>query len=317
MTDLSTSAVLVLALSACVTALTCHYHKLQGIAKHSLRLSSFPALSSIDCVCSSCSCQPTCMASYNRATKQCWRATSNFSHGTQFDLVISSEAWDTFFIPVSDKLLIGFWPLDHVTKGRNLGYKGSQLDLSVPGLVWDTIGPRGNASAHRYPTYVGPGTPTIQLFHDGSYALNFASPYTIAFWVKTNNFVSSMLILEGSPNGAVEAFFEPSTQRDQVSINPAYPDHMYTTVRNATGRDDWRHIAFSFRGIGNVSFYLNGNVWPHTSTVRKSIITQPTKFCLWEHCNHLEKFYGSLACLAMFEKALTHEEVGSFMKLCP
>jgi len=249
---------------------------------------------------------------------QCWKVLfSNLLDPQQFVLVNGSDPWVTFVIPAPDESPSALWLFDDVNKGRNLGKKGSQLDMTTVGLVWNTVGPRGAASARRYSKYVGPGGPTVQLQHDGSYALTFTGPYTITFWVKTDNVAVRMLLIEGYPNPSFEIWFWPSDQRDQILVAPASPNHEYTTVRNATGNDEWRHIAFVYRAVGDVSFYLNGHAWQHTSTTASSIVKQPTKICLFEHCLYRDQLHGSMACLSMFDRALTQEEMVFIMRSCP
>ena len=319
MANISTSGVLLLVLSICVSAqtLSCNYQQQKGIAKEALRISSSTAESSIDCVISSCGCEASCAASFNPGTKQCWKAFKAFFDQNLFVFVTDSDSWVTYFIPGPNYIPPGLWRFDDVNKGRNLGKKGAQLDMSVEGLVWNKVGPRGAASSRKYPSYVGPGIPTIQIKHNESHALTFTGPYTITVWVKTENIEETMLILEGYPRNALEFWMEPSKERDQLSLNPGYPNHMYTTSRNSTGRDEWRHMAFVFRKIGDVSFYLNGDIWSHTIKTVSTTILQPDKFCLWKHCEYSKKLSGSLASLIFFDKALSQAEVKFAMNICP
>lgn len=319
MSDLSLLAVF-LSLSLCVGADTtsCYFHRLRGIIKDELHLSSFAARSDTDCVRSSCGCQPLCAASFNPVTKQCWKALfGSLLDPHQFVLVNRSDPWVTFIITIPEEPPSALWLFDDVNKGSNLGTKGGPLNMSIDGLVWNTVGPRGTASVRKYPRYVGPGIPSIQLEHSGSYALTFTGPYTVTFWVKTDNVDATIPVLEAYPIGAIDLWFYPSNQRDQLCLSPAYPNHVYKTVRNATDNDKWRHVALVYRAVGAVRFYLNGSVWQHTATTTSSEVKQPTKLCLFKHCGTQKSLKGSMACLAIFDKALTQKEVLFVMKACP
>lgn len=320
MTDLSLlTALLSLSLHVGAQTTSCNYRPLRGIAKDGLWLSSFVARSGIDCMRLSCGCQPACAASFNPTSKQCWKVLfCNILDPHQFVLVNGSDAWVTFVLIEPSESPNTLWLLDDVDKGRNLGKKGAQLNMSIEGLVWDTVGPRGAVSARKYSRYIGliNEIPTIQVLHEGSYALRFTVPHTVTFWVKTDNVADTRFLLEGSPNGAVDIWFYPSKQRDQIHV-ALKPKHRYITIRNTTGIDQWRHIAFVYRAVEDATFYLNGSIWQHTVT-KVSFVKKTEKFCLFRHCtNDLKTFYGSMACLAMFDKALAQKEVEFVMKACP
>ena len=81
----------------------------------------------------------------------------------------------------------------------------------------------------------------------------------------------------------------------------------------------WTHAAVSYNGTGNVVFYLNG--------VKKSIATinipiavrQPPPMIQigYGDLNPLVQLQGSIACLTVYERALTQSEVTLMKNSCP
>lgn len=292
---------------------TCRYERAQGVVKASFRTSSHTSKNKIDCLVISCDCASSCAVSFNPVSKLCWRALLVPLHDTS-SYITDTDPWVTYYLP-SDRSS-GLWMFDDVTRGKNLGSRGYQLDWTVPGLVWNTIGPRGSL-APKYATYLGPGIPTMQPPLDGSNGFDFEKPYSIVFWVKTIYTYQPMVVLDTFPDRALDLFFEPSYEQDQISLSPDYFNHTYVTFQNSDGRNNWRHIAITYQKPGNVSFYLNENIWHHTAIMVSTKVSQPERFCVFKHCIREKRMWGSLTCLAIFERVLYREEIRFLKETCP
>ena len=131
-----------------------------------------------------------------------------------------------------------------------------------------------------------------------------------------------MPIFEGRGLYTFDLWLYPSKYKDQLSSCPmdnSPNKQIYTTVRNATGVDQWRHMAVVFRSPGNVTFYLNGDVWPHSSpqTITAGAC-QPYEFRVFNWAYYQSPLYGSLTCLIYFErKILTQDEIRLLKISCP
>ena len=187
MSNLALFAAMFLTLCSDAHSRSCSYQKIPGAMKESLRISSFTAESEIDCVMTSCGCDSFCAVSFHPSSKLCWKTLfAAILDLSQFVMVADSDPWITYLLSGPVDPPSGLWPFDDIAKGRNLGKKGSQLDYTVSGLVWNWVGPRGDTE-RKYPTYIGPGYPIMQILHGSSYALDFSKQFIISVWVKTKD----------------------------------------------------------------------------------------------------------------------------------
>lgn len=295
----------------------CLYETVRGRVKEALITSKLNAESSSHCLQSTCLCSVSCAFSFNPLSKACWKSDIFPSLDlVKFVVVADSDPWVTYYISTPLDPPSGLWMFDDRDKGKNLGKMGSPMNWTVPGIVFNAVGPIGT-SGRRYANYTGPGIPTMHNLQNGIRLFDFSKPYTISFWVRTDLVEETMMIWDSTPQSGLELFFEPSTNRDQLSLNPVYPHHMYTTVRNATWRDEWRHIAVTYQSVGNVRFYLNAEIWSHTTAITSPDILQPDILCAFKHCTHSKHFFGSFACMSLFDRVLEQPEISFMKNACP
>ena len=233
-----------------------------------------------------------------------------------------NDAWVTLVIllPVPS----GLWLFDNESKGKNFGTKGPKMDMSVDGLTWTMSGPRGTASAFQYPTKDltdKSKIPKMPLKDNGALLIDFSKPYTIAVWIKTIVTGSYRAeVLEGYPQGSLDLWFWPSYDLDQIELGPYHhKGQIYRTMKNGNGASEWRHIAVSYESVSKVQMYLNGSSWAlETSASGSRTVYQPDYFCLWQQCGRANQgLRGSMACLTIYERALSQNEVRAVMDACP
>lgn len=304
------------------------------VLKSEFRDYNIIARSQVDCLSSLCAGRlSTCAVSFNDETHECLLSTES-SQNVSLSLSSKTEAardpnWSTElpleFEPAASSKPSGIrpgnasamWLLDMTYKGRNLGSKGALLDMDDSSLtLWNQPGPRGMLFSQMFVTMDTSNAATIQILHGDSYALNFSGAFTMACWVKTDDIGPDgmMPIFEGLPDFPGQDFWLVSHQ-DRLKFRVG-PDHYYQTDTYATGRLSWRHIAAVYKEVGNAQFYINAT----SLTLFKSPKTvpnyQPDSYTVG-HSISGHHFMGSMACLTIFEKALSQADVAALMAACP
>ena len=135
-------------------------------------------------------------------------------------------------------------------------------------------------------------------------------------WLKTDNRTAIMPIFEtyATDNALLFHFiFHPSKSQDQLFMNG--PRRAYTT-KNNTDRLNWRHIACTHHGESNYSFYLNGNEWLLSHEEDPKPVPEIEIISIGSRLTASFRFFGSMACMMIFDKALTPGEIKSVKSLC-
>lgn len=222
--------------------------------------------------------------------------------------------WDSYVIGAA-KQPKALWPLDSVYRGRNLGFGGQQFDLNVENVMWKDAGPLGK-NAGNFAHLDSTTKLSVVAHHGGKKLLDLSKPFTITVWLKTDNRTAIMPIFEtyATDNALLFHFiFHPSKSQDQLFMNG--PRRAYTT-KNNTDRLNWRHIACTHHGESNYSFYLNGNEWLLSHEEDPKPVPEIEIISIGSRLTASFRFFGSMACMMIFDKALTPGEIKSVKSLC-
>ena len=219
------------------------------------------------------------------------------------------------------------WPLSSVYGGRNLGSLGQRFNISaVDNVAWTGTGPLGQ-SIGKFARLDGSTNPRVVAQHDGKKLLDLSKPFTITMWVKTDDVTRSMPLLEGYEGSAISFafwFFPSNTQNQLFAFQNAtrYPYHQFLSTLDDTDRLEWRHLACVHDGQGSFSFYLNGNQWPVSERINSShaisslseVLTMNIGFRSADigfQNGGFVRFFGNMACIMIFEQALTADKIKS------
>ena len=305
----------------------CKYSKTGFAIKEGFQDKRSKTDSLIDCLSVSCNCDVRCIASYNPETGLClsvsiaavpldWMKDCDF-------LVADTGGWVTYISVHPETSLerpSAFWMMDDLCRGRNLGSKGSQLDSSVAGVPWSVVGPlHGVSSSRRFARLNASTRPEIQVRHDGNYVLDFTRPFTIALWVKSDDVISRMPLVDGwnsdAAKYAMHFWFFSSKSQDQVYIWHSL--RSFSKVNNA-GRLGWRHIIATSNDRTHTKFFLNGTVWPLDRNIVGSLQrVNPDKILIGRRVNDNSNiFKGGVGCVVILERAISDEEAGKLMNMC-
>lgn len=302
----------------------CYFSFINGIIRAGLPNKSAVAGSLLDCAISRCGCKRDCLGSYNSNSEACITVTLNAALlGWLGDaLIIKSDDSDwVSFAPVSSFATLAtpacVWLMDDSFRGLNLGSKGPRLDSSDTGLQWIGKGPRGSASSLKYAYFDGHQKAKIQVRYSDKYLLDFTEPFSIALWIKTDNSLGERPLLDGwnsdANTYAAQFWFYPSTGLDEIYFRA---NSVLKSKKNDTGKLMWRHLAVIFAGSDDYTFYLNGSVWPISLKTSGGLMrVNPDLINIGHRSDNV--FKGSMACIAIFEQALTQAEVYRWMLDCP
>lgn len=273
--------------------------------------------SRIDCIAWCCMENSGCISFFDPATQLC----------TQTALHPNLLRWMNNHLPHTDNVTKAYLTsdveppsllcmLDNILKGKNIGSKGSQLECQLKNPSWVSNGPRNIVSNIQYAADKGSSSGTIV----GVPSLNLTQAFTFAVWMKVADVSVKhpIPILEGRPNGCLDWWFWPSYGYDQMLLSLSYTttnwvDYHSVSKLNRTRRAFWRHLAVTFERIDNFHFYMDG--WPIGVLRRKLAdqkVSQPDTIELFSF-----SFRGSIACVTIYERVLTVEEVRTLMDTCP
>ena len=159
--------------------------------------------------------------------------------------------------------------MDESSRGHNLGSKGPLLDSSDEGLSWSTAGPLGASSPLNYASLDGTQKAKIINKHNGNYFVDFTKLFTIGIWVKTVDQGNFIPVFEGwstsASTYAFYLFFYLSRNEDQITVHLINKERRSSI--NGKSRLSWRHVAVTYRGGSNMSYFLNGADWPILQTI--------------------------------------------------
>lgn len=298
------------------------FYTMDGVLHFSHRNSTAQSL--LNCLMSTCSRLERCVASFNKKTGACMTATLSTipQRSWKKDFLFNNDIdknWVSSFL-LRDPALApaGMWTMDSFFRGRNLGYKGKVLDSSETGLTWSSEGPRGPLTPFKYALFTGKERPQIQVIRNSIFHIDFTKPFTVALWVKTDAREAIQPLLQGwntvNDTTAFQFWFYNSKNLDQIFLNAN--NRIYTEL-NGTNKLLWRHIAVTYDGKDQYSAYLNGTNWP--ISIQKGSLTRvnPDVIQIGFLINSNNVFKGSMACIAIFQRNLTTNEVRAFMLTCP
>lgn len=279
-----------------------------------------------DCL-NKCSCNPRCISSFDWETGIC--TTTFLSATLQWTKqhVMTEKNLTLYFHARSAESQtnkmpkpVGVWPMDNIFKGKNIiGSKSTCLDMSQSDLAWNKEGPLGSKSPLKYIHFGGNGRLSMQNRFGGWYQLDFERRYSIGMWVKTDDKVTEMPLLEGwnadDNYVATNLWFATSKIQDQLSnhgrvISMTKPDH--------TDRLKWRHITLVYDGVKKYDFYLNANIMSKESDKQYLYRRNNPDIINFGFSKNKEKyFFGSMSCISFFDVALSQKQIYLLMKSCP
>lgn len=307
----------------------CRYSTIPGVLKAEYTHKNIEARSRMDCIRSSCVCNSRCAGSFNRKTGKCLSTTLSAVPLSWTKDRLFNDTGDNVwvsFVPRNSILSLpipdGLWVMDGSFQGRNLGSKGSKLDMPVNNLTWSSVGPLGYSSSLKYARGFTAARPQIQNQHSGNFLLDFGNTFSLAMWVKTDNVIDYAVLLEGwnsdEKKWAWSLYMWPSKNLDQICLSTNVEVH---STLNETNKLNWRHIVAINEGAGHYSFYLNGTKWPTSFTKSIDYMSSKRTPDVIRAGHHPERkhyrFKGSIACIAIFERTLTATEVRQYMTSCP
>ena len=134
-----------------------------------------------------------------------------------------------------------------------------------------------------------------------------------------------MPLLEGYEGNAINFnfWFHPTTNQNKlVAFQNAnrYPYHLFTSIIDDTDRLEWRHLACVHDSQGSFSFYLNGNQWPISA---RSVhpwatvtVAEVQTMNIGFRNDGVHRFFGNMACIMIFDQALTADAIKSVRSVC-
>lgn len=303
----------------------CFLVPLDAVIKEERSLKNTTSHSLLDCALSNCICNGRCIVSFHTKTGACRTITLSAAPLSWTKRFIfnnrSDTSWESF-IPVESLntpsiFPEGFWMMDNSLRGLNIGSKGNRLDSTDGNLTWSRKGPLDTRTNLRYSHFISGETPQVQIRQSSAFVLDFTTAHTVAVWVKTDAVSALLPMLDGwnKPKNtyACHFWFYPSKNRDQLQWSA---NHFLLTTINGTDRLEWRHVAVTYAGGSQYTFYLNANPWPIWVTIVGTLDRVNPDVINFGHRDdsHLR---GSMACISIFEKALTQAEIRTLMVNCP
>ena len=277
------------------------------------------------CIFLGCNNLRRCVGSFNKKTGACRTAilsAAPLSWTKDYLFNNSSDEDWVSFVPsqslLSEPTPPGFWAMDASFRGRNLGTKGPNCDCSHEGLSWSSTGPLGADSDLKYARLDGTQKAKIVNKHSGIYCMDFTKPFSLGFWVKTDNRGVNFPVFDGWLTSAntytFYIWFFPSGKENQIS---ASGNGRYTrSTENSTNKQLWRHIAVTHDGSDYHSIYLNGAAWPishRSSYLGRNLFGDMVN--VGHRGNYVMK--GSLACITYYDAQLEPEKIRAMMQNCP
>lgn len=300
-----------------------------------IRIQTVTVRSVSDCLRTVCAAElSTCAVSFHKPTGGCvlsaMTAHCIAQHPNRTTSVVKDSGWSTYLPshlphpqpgqpPCFETPLeppSALWMMDVGNKGRNLGTKGAALDMNEVGLTaWNVQGPRGKASNKTFVRLDAANRATMSNKHSGACVLSFMGSFTMAAWVKTDNISGGGFpILEGVPNG--QDFWFGGTQVAAIYFEVG-AGHFYVSQSDAKGKLFWRHIAAVYGGSNNTQIYINGTSVTLYKTVKNVQNYQIDSYNFAHNSGYTPNLLGSIACVTIYERALSRSEVIKLMNACP
>ena len=305
---------------------SCHFNFINGVIKEQLSPKNSKAHSLLHCLFWSCNGNKDCIGSYNKNTDACKTAIFKSAQlalsENAFDN-INDKDWVSFtptFLQLSLPTPVGLSMMDSLLRGKNLGSKGKLLDMSNTGLAWSSKGPLGSKSDLKYAQLININArPHILVLHNGRYLLDLTKPFTLSLWMKSDPGSFHAPIIEGWNTDTKKYAFHVwlvSSLSDnrfhfQISSKRIWARSTVYGYKKAA----WRHLAAIYKGPGKFSLYLNATALPITKLKTSVWKSTPNVINIGHRGSRI--FKGSMACISIFERALTQEEVRTLMQICP
>ena len=326
----SFTSVFLCAIASCsALSLECHFLRMDGVLSEALTKKNTTAKSEFDCVVSTCTCAERCLVSFNPKTGVCRSALLssalplNWTLACFFEATNATSPWSSFMSVTSVggaswERPSALWVLDDRVRGCNVGSRGRLLNSAMMGFQWSVGGPRSSGS--KFPLFSTSARAEIEVLHDGKYLLNFTQSFSIMFWMRARH---------GSPprRVIVHGIAAPSDRMSmQIGFNE-YSDRIVYNHRTKgvtsgleASSSYWRHFALTYNGTDYVT-YRNGSVW-RQDIIRATSYSagpQPDKIYIGftRRGTDAQRYDGSLACLAVFERSLMASEIARVMNSCP
>lgn len=309
---------------------SCSFSKVDFATKEGRQQVTLAARDPIQCSRQGCGCpSEPCVVCFHAASGRCWtrRAPSllvvrirDLLHwiNDSGPWIAQPAEWDSYIVGTSAiERPKALWPLNSVYRGRNMGSLGQQFDLTVESVVWTDAGPLGNIAGSF--AHLGSTTKiSVVANQGGKKLLDLSKPFTITMWIKTDNRTGTMALIDTKKKNNDYNFhfwFYSSNFQDQLYVN--LPRRVWSRI-NKSDRLNWRHVACKHLGQSKFSFYLNGNEWPISHQEGPTPIHEISVMSIGRRPTFTEKlrFYGSMACVMIFDRALTADEIKNVRSLC-
>ena len=247
-------------------------------------------------------------------------------------VLIPDTKWEIAFAKknlLSKKPTI-LWLLDEVTRHRNLGTGGKQLDMQPPTakyLKFNTPGPRKNVDllygSNRYKSVID-----LRVSGSNTPLFDFSKSFTVAMWIKTERMTGRdrqevyFTLFDTFPiYHAVRWYLAPQTHKNEMRFrrNYGYFNYAFSSVNNTVDIDEWRHVALVVRSnVDNPDFYLEGyTMGNYRKIVNGSHLPVCSHITMWNGAMGNSPFRGAIACAAFFPYVLSGSEIRILRNNCP
>ena len=216
---------------------------------------------------------------------------------------------------------VAAYVLDSMFRGLNLGTGGRRLKMEFlqfnfttrtykdKNASFDSTGPRGEAD-DTFVRFSYTDLGQITNLPNETFVLDTCEPFSIIAWVKmtikkgyllARPYPVVFLIITQSKSGAQ---LKLTGGKHWVKIN--LPNISFST---------WQHIAITFNGADDYLLYVNGTAFPNLSKKHRHPDCSPYNRVYPLYVGPW--FEGSVACLLLFHRNVTQQEVNNWRDTCP
>ena len=213
------------------------------------------------------------------------------------------------------------WLLDEVTRLQNLGSGGSALDAQSIKLLFkeNALGPRPGVSL----LYGEGDWPSrTNLFTKGSDTplLDFSKHFSAAMWIKTDRIFNHWMSLLSFDH--ISTWFIASrSYKNRMTFKIWGTKAEYDTwTSDMVDVDGWRHVAIVVRDRLDIKFYMEGRERTLQSKITSGSTTikpTPRILVLWRNNNGYDHYWGTIACVTIFQSVLSESEIRDLKNICP
>lgn len=211
-------------------------------------------------------------------------------------------------------------------KGKNFGTAGAALDFSANDCDFGTAGGPFRPHSVYYCDIDDEDevhSEVVALTKHRVLLFDFTKAFTIGMWVKTTKHIKcSCTLVATKPDFGPRFMFPPSASDDNqlaLALGQSATTWAVTTV-DSTDVAKWRHVGVAYKPPTGVTFFRNGLVWQthkHMTSISERVTAQ--SLVMWERSpdQGAAFFSGQMACVGLFQEALSASEMHLMKNRCP